>query len=127
MNDSFSITQKTKGKLPSLPFWQIKQAVLGDKYELSIVFIGDKRSRDLNKKYRAKDKPTNVLSFPISKTSGEIFINLRLAKKQAPDFSMSPDNFVGKLVIHGMLHLKGFEHGSRMELTEARFVKKFFS
>lgn len=123
--DSFSIRKTTKGKLPRLPFLPIKDAVLGTSYELSLVFIGDIRSRTLNRTHRSKDKPTNVLSFPLSSTSGEIFINPNLARKQAHLFDMTPETFIGKLLIHGMLHLKGYEHGSTMERIEAQFVKKF--
>ena len=81
MVQNFAIENTTKGKLPSLPFLRIKERVLGKHYELSVVFIGDKRSRDLNKRYRGKDRPTNILSFPLSASEGEIFINLRQAKK----------------------------------------------
>jgi probable rRNA maturation factor len=127
MKESFSIKNMTKGKLPRLPFRRIKDEVLGPDYELSIVLCGDKLSQELNRTHRGKDKPTNVLSFPLSDTHGEIFLNIGLAKKQSGDFGLGPRTFIGKLVIHGMLHLKGYAHGSTMESIEARFVKKFFS
>ncbi len=57
----------------NLPFEKIKDDILGKKYELSIVLVGKKRGRTLNKKYRNKDYATDVLSFEISKNSGEIF------------------------------------------------------
>lgn len=112
---SLSITNTTKGRLPSLPFADIKNKVLGKDYELSIVFCANKLSRRLNKTYRKKDYPTNVLSFPISKTSGEIFINLRRLK----GFS------VGNLFIHGLFHLKGLDHGYTMERAEEKVRKAY--
>lgn len=121
----FEITNKTKGKVLPLPFVQIKNAVLGKNYELSLVFVGDATSRKLNRIYREKDKPTNVLSFPLSKTEGEIFINLKKAKAEAPDFEMPYKTFVAYLYIHGLLHLKGLDHGKKMEKLESRFLKKF--
>lgn len=125
MKGDLQIKQTTKGKLPSLPFENIKESVLGKKYDLSIVFVGDKLSAKLNEKYRNKKGSTNILSFPYFENTGEIFINLKLVKKQAPDFNKNFKNFLGFLLIHGMLHLKGFDHGEEMEKQEDKFSKKF--
>lgn len=125
MVQNFALENTTKGKLPSLPFLRIKERVLGNHYELSVVFIGDKRSRDLNKRYRGKDRPTNILSFSLSASEGEIFINLRQAKKDAPQFKKRYNTFVGFLFIHGLLHLKGLDHGRKMEREEERFMRAF--
>lgn len=121
----FSITNNTKGKLPKLPFLEIKEAALGKPYELSLVFIGDKLSRKLNLTHRGKDKPTNILSFTLSETTGEIFINLRLANKQSEKFNRKQDNFIAFLFIHGLMHLKGFAHGDTMEKAEQKLRTKF--
>jgi len=121
----FSIKNFTKGTLPNVPFLELKRAVLGKDYELSLVFVGDKRSAKLNMTYRQKPKPTNILSFPISKKSGEIFINLGLAKKQAKKFNRTFSKFVGYLFIHGLFHLKGMQHGLRMENAEKKLRDKF--
>ena len=118
---SFSIFNNTHKSVPKVPFEKIKNKVLGKRYELSLVFVGNKLSRRLNRVYRDKDKSTNVLSFPITKSSpacagmGEIFINLSHSKLFGP----------ARLFIHGLLHLKGMRHGDRMEGTEAKFLKKF--
>ena len=125
MKDDFSITNLTKGKLPSLPFAMMKAKILGSKYNLSLVFIDEKKSQELNKTYREKDKSTNVLSFPYSKKDGEIFICIKVAKTQASDYDKTWQQFVGFLVIHGMLHLKGMQHGSTMEVQEGKFSKIF--
>lgn len=125
MEESLEIKKQTKGRLPSLPFTSIKEKVLGKKYELSLVFIGDTTSAKLNKKYRNKEGPTNILSFPYTENNGEIFIDLRLVKKQAPNFNKSYKNFLGLLLIHGMLHLKGYDHGEDMEKLENKFSKLF--
>lgn len=124
-NSAFSLRILTKGKLPRLPFLDIKNAIVGPDYELSVVFIGDKRSADLNRIHRGKDKPANVLSFPLSKTEGEIFLNPKRARKEAGKFGDSYKQFLAYLFIHGLLHLKGFDHGSKMESEERRFRKQF--
>ncbi len=91
--------------------------MLGEAYDLSLAFIGDKKALTLNQTLRSKNKIANVLSFPLSKTSGEILIN----KKQA-----IRDNFsLDYLFIHGLLHLKGLDHGSRMEREEEKLIKLF--
>ncbi len=126
MKDSnFSITKTVKGKLPSLPFADMKDAILGKNYELSLVFIGDKRSQTLNKKYRNKDYVPDILSFPYDKKEGEIFINQNKARKRAKDFDMNEKKFIGYLFIHGLLHLKGLRHGSTMNKIELTYLKRF--
>jgi probable rRNA maturation factor len=110
-----SIQNTTKGRLPSLPFVQMKNEILGTGYELSVVFVGEQKIRTLNRTYREKDKPTDILSFPLTETSGEIFICITQARKKAPAHSRTPQNYLAFLFIHGLLHLKGLDHGSRME------------
>lgn len=103
----------------------MKQAVLGDKYELSFVFITPQKIQELNRIYRNINKPTDILSFPLSKTSGEIFICKSEARKEAPKFDRSYKNFISYLFIHGLVHLKGYDHGPKMEKVEEKFQKMF--
>lgn len=103
----------------------MKDAVLGKNYDLSLVIVGNTRSQKLNATYRGKAKSTNILSFPLSKMEGEIFLNLNVAKKEAPQFDKTYTEFVAYLVIHGMLHLKGHSHGSTMERLEKKFLHEF--
>lgn len=125
VDNNFTITNKTKSTLPRVPFVNIKNAVLGKNYSLSLVFIGEKKSAELNRSYRGKNKSTNILSFPLDKKTGEIFITLKLIKKESKLFGRKPDNFVAFLFIHGLLHLKGMGHGSTMEEAECKLRKKF--
>lgn len=127
MKDSnLSITKTTEGKLPSLPFADMKTVVLGKDYDLSVVFIGDKRAKTLNKKYRKKDYVPDILSFPYNEKEGEIFINPYQAKKRSKDFDMDEKKFIGYLFIHGLLHLKGLRHGSTMDRMELKYLKRFY-
>jgi probable rRNA maturation factor len=120
---NLEILNKTKGKLPRLPFASIKEKVLGKSYELSITFVGKAISQKLNREHRDKDYPTNILSFALSKNSGELVINPDTVKKGAPDFDMDYQNFLAYLLIHGMLHLKGMQHGSTMDSKEAYYLR----
>jgi probable rRNA maturation factor len=123
--NNLSIVRETKGKLPSLPFTALKNLILGKNYELSIAFVSPDKSRNLNKKYRNKNSPTNVLSFAYEKGNGEIVISLKTARGDAPRFNTTYKNFVAHLVIHAMLHLKGMQHGSTMENKEKAVMDKF--
>lgn len=105
---------------------KIKENILGKKYNLSVVFLNNKESIKINKKYRNKNKASNVLSFPLEKNSGEIFLNID-SKKEAPNFDMSAKKFLAYLFIHGCLHLKGYDHGDEMEKQEDLFLKKFYN
>lgn len=126
MQESFSIINTTKGKLPSLPFVKIKEDILGKKYSLSIAFVDEKKSREINKEYRNKDNSTNILSFLLHKNEGEIIICPPVVKREAKSFERNFSQFLGFLVIHGMLHLKGHEHSSTMERLEEKYDKKYF-
>jgi rRNA maturation RNase YbeY len=123
--DSFTISNATKGKLPRLPFAIMKEKVLGKKYDLSLVFLTPAKAKALNIAHRQKTYTPNILSFPLDKQSGEIFICLSVAKKEAPQYSLDFENFVAYLFIHGLFHLKGMEHGSTMETSEKK-VRNFF-
>lgn len=122
-----TITNRTNGRpyIKGLPFDDIKSKILGKKYELSLVFIEDKYSKQLNKKYRNKNKPTNVLAFPISDIYGEIFINVDSIKREYLNFTESRKQFIGYLFIHSLFHLKGYSHGSKMEKEEKIIRDKF--
>ncbi len=120
-----TITNKTKGKLPRLPFVSIKEAILGKNYELGLTFVPANTQKKLNKTYRSKPESTNILSFPLSKSSGEITIDLMKAKDEYRLFDMTFPTFIKFLFIHGCLHLKGYEHSSTMEKAEKKYLKNF--
>lgn len=127
MQGEFSITNKTRGKLPSLPFLAMKDGILGKGYSLSIAFVLPADSHKLNKTYRKKDKPTNVLSFSLDKNNGELVLCPKVIKEEAKLFDRTYENFLGYLAIHGMLHLKGLDHGRKMDQQEKKFEKKYLS
>ncbi len=110
---------------PNLPYQDIKEAILGKRYQLSLSFVGETRARQLNQTYRNKDYVPNVLSFPLTATAGEIVIAPRIAAREAKKFSLSPRGYHGFLFIHGCLHLKGYDHGATMDRLEQKYVRQF--
>ncbi len=121
---SLTISKRSK-TCPRLPYEKIKDEILGTSYVLSLTFIGEKRAYELNKEHRKADYVPNVLSFPLSKEVGEIYITPIVAKKEAKKFDMSTREFIGYLFIHGLLHLKGYPHGATMDKAEDKYMKRF--
>lgn len=98
--------------------------------ELSILFMNDEGMRELNRGYRKMDKPTDVLSFPMREGEfsglnpgllGDVAISLDTAKKQAKENGKTLEEEVTFLLIHGILHLLGFDHEASP--AEARLMR----
>lgn len=112
-------------------FDKIKNDILGKQYSLSIAYISKAKAKEINKRYRGKDKPTNILSFPFSTEEGEILLCKDLIKEEVRNKEDKVEGrnvaeWLGFLVIHGMLHLKGYVHSSKMDRAEAKYDKKYF-
>jgi probable rRNA maturation factor len=117
---------KTSQKISEAKIEKIKNDILGKKYSLSVAYVSEAISRKLNKKYRKKDKATNVLSFALRENMGELVLCGRVVQKEAKKLGKTPPAWLGFLLIHGMLHLKGHEHSVTMEKAEEKYDKKYF-
>ncbi len=117
----FTLSHRTR-TYPKLPYEAMKDTVLGKNYMLSLIFIGEKRAQALNAKHRNATYVPNVLSFPLDKNTGEIYITPRVAEKECKKFGMTPHGYIGFLFIHGLLHLKGYPHGATMERLEKKYT-----
>ena len=102
----------------------VKKEILGKEYSLSTAYVSEAKSRELNKKYRKKDRATNVLSFALGKNTGELVLCKSVIQKEAKRLGKTSAQWLGFLVVHGMLHLQGLKHGSKMEKLEKFFSKK---
>ncbi|MBS1814934.1 MAG: rRNA maturation RNase YbeY [Acidobacteria bacterium] len=82
--------------------------------ELSILLADDKQLKQLNKQFRGKNKPTDVLSFPapedMRELAGDLALSIDTAAKQAAEFNHSLDEELRILLLHGILHLSGYDH-----------------
>lgn len=115
----------TVAHYPELPYAAIVDAILPKSYELSLVIVGEQRARTVNQTARGKDYVPDVLSFPLTSRMGEIYLCLPKAYADAPQYSHTPVGHTGFLLIHGLLHLKGYEHGATMERAERRYCSLF--
>jgi len=101
--------------------------------ELSLALVGNREIRKLNSQYRNKNEPTDVLSFPLEqdlpkgkKRLGDVVISVEQAEKQAEEGKKTLEKELEFLLIHGILHLLGYDHevspkeASRMHRMEKR-------
>jgi len=104
---------------------------------LSLTLVGDDAMRDLNREHRGKDRPTDVLSFPLldvdhvsgeeERMIGDVVISVDTAGRQAADYDAPLQRELERLLIHGILHVLGHDHmeaGERekMEAEERRLA-----
>lgn len=82
--------------------------------ELGVLLVGDKEIHELNRQYLGRDRPTNVLAFPMDGPSnrllGDIVISVQTAQREAEERGVSLEEHLALLLIHGVLHLLGYDH-----------------
>ena len=99
--------------------------------EIAVVLSDDEHIRELNKHHRGMDKPTNVLSFPSARLKtpagtprflGDIVLAYETVTREAAEESKTIENHLSHLVVHGVLHLLGYDHedDDEAEIMEAR-------
>jgi probable rRNA maturation factor len=97
-------------------------------WEVSVVFCNDEFIHDLNSSYRGIDAPTDVLSFsqidfehpeprhPADRVAaGDVVISLDTLYRQAAEYNVSVEEELKRLLIHGLLHLAGYDHGEQQD------------
>jgi len=97
----------------------------------TIAFVSDRNIRKLNQQFRGVDKATDVLSFPADEPDnlGDVAISVETAAKQAKENGLSLNDEIAQLILHGLLHLSGYDHETdngemnRFELKLRRKLK----
>ncbi len=107
-----------------------KKVIRGEglKGEINVVFCDDDYIRTLNKTYRGRDTPTDVLSFSFkegergfrSKLLGDVYVSVDRAMAQAKSAGHSLDKELRLLVVHGLLHLAGYDHSCEKEALQMK-------
>lgn len=104
--------------------------------EFSISFIDDEEIKSLNKEYRDIDSPTDILTFRLDddesfptieeeeKELGDIFISLDSMARNAEEFGVDRNDELRRLLLHGILHLEGYDHKSNDFKTEPMLIKQ---
>jgi len=101
---------------------------------LSLLLVNDAQIQALNRKYLRRDKPTNVLAFPMREGEfsvlhphllGDLVISVETARRQMKQFGLDEMRMIILLMIHGILHLLGYEHeGAKKEAREMAIKQK---
>jgi len=95
----------------------------------TIAFVSDKRIRALNRQFRGVDKATDVLSFPAEEETnlGDVAVSVETATTQARENGLTLDQEIAQLILHGLLHLSGFDHetdNGQMNRLELKLRRK---
>ncbi len=96
---------------------------------VTLRIVGEREGRALNKAYRGKDRATNVLSFPYGRGEGDVILCHPVIAREARQQDKSLAAHYAHLVIHGLLHLRGYDHArprqaARMERAEIRLLAR---
>jgi probable rRNA maturation factor len=129
------IVQKRVADLTDLAlarFLARARSAAGLKRKVNVLLTSSAEMKSLNRRFRGKDRPTDVLSFPAEpdaqdQFAGEIAISAEIATKNARALGHSPADEVKILVLHGILHLRGFDHecdNGQMERREKHLRAK---
>ncbi|MEE9912564.1 MAG: rRNA maturation RNase YbeY [Deltaproteobacteria bacterium] len=101
--------------------------------EISITFVDDETIQRINRQYLSKDKPTNVISFSLQEGDfghinpeilGDVVISVDTARRDADDANLSFDEEILFLIIHGFLHLTGYNHENTTKANTLKMRKK---
>lgn len=123
---------KTKVKAPLLTPNFVKQVFeriqpyvsYPDGFTVSVVAVGSSAMRQLNKQYRSVDSVTDVLSFAYDEASGEVVICYPQALVQASQKQSPPQTELAWLLIHGILHILGYDHETAIDAKVMRPLER---
>ena len=132
------IFKETQGRIPKKRLQRLfrklsqEEKKPGWKGSVNLVFIDDKKMKQLNRQYRRIDKPTDVLAFlidhPISKDSllGEVYVSIPTANRQAKEDGRPVTEELVVLSCHGLLHLFGYDHMRKRDAEQMKALEDYF-
>ena len=132
LDETNSVTEKEEKLIRDLITIGLKHEKVEEDCEISITFVSNEKIQEINKEYRGKDKPTDVISFaleegdeeeviigaPETRVLGDIIISIEKTREQAEEYGHSFERELGFLAVHGLLHLLGYDHGTEEEEKE---------
>lgn len=103
---------------------QIQELLECDDDDISVILVDDKEIKSINRQYLGKDRPTNVISFPMREDGfdnvaphllGDIMVSVDTAERQSEESDIPLEDMILFLMIHGALHLLGYDHETSEE------------
>jgi probable rRNA maturation factor len=131
------INRQRKHRIPKTAFRRLLERLADgsglEDPDVNLVFVGERAIRTLNRTYRKKDAPTDVLSFPMGTRGpdgryhlGDIVISVPVARAEARRNGRSLDREMGILAIHGFFHLLGHDHSPEMDRKERSAQRNYW-
>ncbi|MDQ0156340.1 rRNA maturation RNase YbeY [Robertmurraya andreesenii] len=130
LDETDEISEEMVQKLEELLNFAAEKENVESDSELSVTFVSNERIQEINRGYRGKDYPTDVISFALEEMGegeiavsgmdlprilGDIIISVKKAREQASEYGHSFDREMGFLAVHGLLHLLGYDHMNEEE------------
>jgi probable rRNA maturation factor len=125
IDETNELSEQELNTIEKLLFFAAEKENVEASSELSVTFVTNDRIQEINREYRDKDKPTDVISFAMEELGegeipltgvdlprilGDVIISLAKAREQADDYGHSFIRELGFLAVHGFLHLLGYDH-----------------
>lgn len=125
LDQTNKVSEEQMETLKELFLFAARSEDVQENAELSVTFVDNKDIQELNKEYRKKDEPTDVISFALQEGAldqisivesgaplilGDIIISIDKAEEQAREYNHSLERELGFLAVHGFLHLLGYDH-----------------
>jgi probable rRNA maturation factor len=104
----------------------LRDELRGVRGEVCVTFVDDREIRRLNKKFRKLDRATDVLSFETGESGelGDVVISVDTARRNAKRFGVTIGDEIRRLVIHGVLHLLGYDHDKKKDKAVMRKMEE---
>ncbi|RAK22432.1 putative rRNA maturation factor [Anoxybacillus vitaminiphilus] len=133
IDETNEVTEEQMDMIEKLLNYAAEVENVQDEAEVSVTFVDNEKIREINRDYRGKDKPTDVISFALEEMGdgeieivgaelppvlGDIIISVPKAREQAEEYGHSFMRELGFLAVHGFLHLLGYDHGTEEEEKE---------
>ncbi|MCA1063442.1 rRNA maturation RNase YbeY [Rossellomorea sp. AcN35-11] len=125
IDETEKVTEEETNLVQTILNFAAQKEEVEDDSEVSVTFVTNERIREINREYRHKDQPTDVISFALEELGedeveiigaqlprilGDIIISIDRAKEQAEEYNHSFSRELGFLALHGFLHLLGYDH-----------------
>lgn len=125
LDETNEISEQDQEQIEKLLNFAAGKEIVDNETEVSVTFVNNDRIQEINKEYRDKDKPTDVISFAmeelgegevaltgmdIPRVLGDIIISVEKTREQAEEYGHTFQRELGFLALHGFLHLLGYDH-----------------